>query len=72
MAFADQPAMSKERMWGLGVVALLHIGLGYAFVTGLALKAVKVIVAPIKAVEIADDKKPEEPPPPPLELPPLR
>lgn len=74
MAFADQPAMSKERMWGLGVVALLHIGLGYAFVTGLALKAVKVMVAPIEAVEIADDKKPEEPPPPPPkmdELPPF-
>ena len=74
MAFADQPAMSKERMWGLGFVALLHIGLGYAFVTGLALKAVKVLVAPIEAVEIKDEKKPEEPPPPPPkmdELPPF-
>lgn len=60
--------MSNQRMVGLGVVALLHVGLGYAFVTGLALKAVKVIVAPIEAVEIKDEKKPEEPPPPPPKL----
>ncbi len=60
--------MSNQRMVGLGIVALLHVFLGYAFVTGLALKAVKVIVAPIEAVEIKDEKKPDEPPPPPPKL----
>ena len=68
MAFADQQGMSTQRMMGLGFVALLHILLGYAFVTGLALKAIKKIVQPIEAVEVKDDVKPEEPPPPPPKL----
>lgn len=56
-------------MVSLGIVALLHVGLGYAFVTGLALKAVKVVTGPLEAVEIKEEKPPEEePPPPPPEL----
>jgi len=43
MAYADQ-GMSKGKMIGLGVAVFVHILLGYAFVTGLALKAVKTIV----------------------------
>lgn len=61
-------------MISLGVVALLHVGLGYAFVTGLALKAVKAIVNPLEAANIEEEKPPpEEPPPPPpkeVEIPP--
>lgn len=65
MAYADQK-MSNTRIVSLGVVALLHVLLGYAFVTGLALKVVKQIVAPIEAVQVKDEAPPpDEPPPPP-------
>lgn len=61
-------------MIALGIVALLHVGLGYAFVTGLALKAVKVLVDPLEAIDIKEEAPPpDEPPPPPpkeVEIPP--
>jgi protein TonB len=56
-------------------VALLHIFLGYAFITGLALKAVKAIVQPLETVNVKEEAPPpEEPPPPPpkdIEIPPF-
>lgn len=62
-------------MIALGLVALLHIFLGYAFVTGLALKAVKAIVQPLETVNVEEQAPPpEEPPPPPpkdIEIPPF-
>lgn len=74
MAYADE-GMSKNRMVAFGLVALLHVGLGYAFVTGLALKAVKAIVNPLETVNVKDEAPPpEEPPPPPpqeVEIPPF-
>lgn len=74
MAYADQ-GMSKNRMIALGIVALLHILLGYAFVTGLALKAVKAIVNPLETVNVEEEAPPpDEPPPPPpkdIEIPPF-
>ena len=67
--------MSTNRMVALGLVGLLHVGLGYAFVTGLALKAVKAIVNPIEAVNVKEEAPPpDEPPPPPpkdIEIPPF-
>lgn len=66
--------MSTNRMVALGLVGLLHVGLGYAFITGLALKAVKAIVNPIEAVNVKEEAPPpDEPPPPPpkdIEIPP--
>ena len=74
MAYANE-GMSKNRMIALGLVALLHVFLGYAFVTGLALKAVKAIVQPLETVNVEEDAPPpEEPPPPPpkdIEIPPF-
>jgi periplasmic protein TonB len=74
MAYADQ-GMSKNRMIALGLVALLHIFLGYAFITGLALKAVKAIVNPLETVNVKEEAPPpDEPPPPPpkdIEIPPF-
>lgn len=56
-------------MVSLGIVALLHVALGYAFVSGLALKAVKVVTGPLETFEVVEEKAPEEePPPPPPEL----
>lgn len=74
MAYADQ-GMSTNRMYALGVVALLHAFLGYAFITGLALKAVKAIVNPLETVNVKEEAPPpDEPPPPPpkeQEIPPF-
>jgi protein TonB len=56
-------------MVSLGIVALLHVFLGYAFVSGLALKAVKVVTGPLETFEVEEQAPPEEePPPPPPEL----
>lgn len=52
-------------MVALGVAALLHVFFGYALVTGLALKAVKVIVEPLETTNVEEQKPPEEEPPPP-------
>jgi periplasmic protein TonB len=74
MAYADE-GMSRNRMIALGLVALLHVFLGYAFITGLALKAVKAIVNPLETVNVKEEAPPpEEPPPPPpkdIEIPPF-
>lgn len=73
MAYADE-GMSKNRMVAFGAVAILHVLLGYAFVTGLALKAVKAIVNPLETVNVKEEAPPpDEPPPPPpkeVEIPP--
>jgi len=62
-------------MIALGVVAALHVLLGYAFMTGLAQKAIKAVAGPIEAVNIKEEAPPpEEPPPPPpkdIEIPPF-
>lgn len=61
-------------MIAFGLVALLHVFLGYAFVTGLALKAVKKLANTVEAVNVEEEAPPpEEPPPPPpkdIEIPP--
>lgn len=66
--------MSRGKIYGLGIAVLIHIFLGYAFITGLALKAVKVITGPLETVNIKEEAPPpEEPPPPPpkdIEIPP--
>ncbi|MGE5098095.1 MAG: energy transducer TonB, partial [Betaproteobacteria bacterium] len=52
------------------MVALLHIALGYALVTGLARRVVEVIKQPIETKIIEEIKKPppDVPPPPPPKL----
>lgn len=62
-------------MYALAAAVVVHIFLGYALITGLALKAIKHIVEPIKSVNIKDEAPPpDEPPPPPpkdVEIPPF-
>lgn len=68
MAYADQ-GISGKRLTSLAIVAALHVALGYAFVSGLALKAVKVVTGPLETFEVEEPAPPpEEPPPPPPEL----
>ncbi|ARS29558.1 energy transducer TonB [Sphingomonas sp. KC8] len=63
MAYADQ-SMSSRRVVAIGIVALLHAVIGYAFVTGLAYNVVKKVAQDLKTFDV------EEEPPPPEELPP--
>lgn len=64
MAYADQQ-MSGNRITALIIVALLHIALGYALVTGLAYEGAKNIVKRLTTVDVKEEVKKEEPPPPP-------
>lgn len=65
MAYADQ-SMSGNKIAALIVVALLHVVLAYALVTGLAYQGVKKVIQRVTTVNIEEEvKKEEEPPPPP-------
>ena len=63
MAYGDQK-MSGGKVVAIVIVALIHVALGYAFVTGLAYQYVK------KAQEKLNTFDVEEPPPPPPDEPP--
>lgn len=69
MSYADQPTMSTRKVVAIGLVALLHALLGYAFITGLAYNVVKKIAADTKVFDVAEEPPPPEetPPPPPPE-----
>lgn len=70
MSYADQK-MSGNRITALVIVAILHIVLGYALVTGLAYDVVKKAVQRVTTVDIKEEVKKEPPPPPKkLDLPP--
>jgi len=57
--------MSGNKLTALIVVAVLHIVVGYALVTGLAYEAFKKVKEVTAAINIEEEKPPEEPPPPP-------
>lgn len=72
MAYADQQ-MSGNRITAFIIVALIHVFVGYALVTGLAYEAAKKVIQKVTTVDIKEEEKKEEPPPPPpkkLETPP--
>ena len=64
MAYADQQ-MSGSRVVAIVIVALIHVALGYALVTGLAYSAIKKAVERVTTVDIEEPPPPEEEPPPP-------
>jgi len=65
MAYADQQ-MSGNKVIAIILVALIHVALGYALVTGLAYSAVKKAIERVTTVDIEEpEPEPEEPPPPP-------
>lgn len=74
MAYADQEEMTTGRIVSIGVVVLLHIGAGYALVTGLAYNAAKEAFEDLKTFDVQEEipEEVEEPPPPPekLDIPP--
>jgi protein TonB len=71
MAYADQK-MSGNRITALIIVALIHVVVIYALVTGLAYEAAKKVIQRVTTVDVKEEVKKEEPPPPPpkKELPP--
>ena len=70
MAYADQQ-MSGNRVVAIIIVALLHIALGYALITGLAVEAVNKVVERVTTVDVDEPPPPEEEPPPPPEQEPV-
>ncbi len=64
MAYADQQ-MSGNRVTALIIVAVIHIVLGYALVTGLAYEAAKKAIQKVTTIDIEEEVKKEEAPPPP-------
>jgi protein TonB len=68
MAYADQQ-MSGNRMVAIIIVALIHVALGYALITGLAYDVVNKVVERVTTVDIEEPPPPEEEPPPPEEMP---
>jgi protein TonB len=57
--------MSGNKITALVIVALIHVFVGYALVTGLAYEAAKKVMQKVTTVDIKEDKPKEEPPPPP-------
>ena len=68
MAYADQK-LSGNRVTALIVVAILHIILVYALVTGLAYSAFQKVKERVETFDVKEEKPPEEPPPPPPDQP---
>ena len=64
MAYANRRQMSSNRTAAIIVVAILHVLLGYALVTGLAYNVLKKATTDLKTFDVT------EPPPPPEEKPP--
>jgi len=64
MAYADQQ-MSGNKIIAIIIVALIHVALGYALITGLAYDVVKKAVERVTTVDIEEEVPEEEEPPPP-------
>ena len=59
MSYADQ-SMSGNRVTALIIVALIHILLIYALVTGLAYEGAKKLIQKVTTVDIKEEVKKEE------------
>jgi len=66
--YAQEQRNPGKHLVGFSMVIVLHLLLGYAFMTGLARKVIEVVKAPIETKIIEEVKPPpppETPPPPP-------
>ena len=66
MSYADQKT-SGNRITAIILVALIHVGVGYLFITGLAISAAKKVIERVTTIDIEEPPPPEpedEPPPP--------
>jgi protein TonB len=71
MSYAERKQMSSNRVVAIIVVALIHLVLGYALVTGLAYNVAKKAIEDLKTFDVEDEPPPppDEPPPPPEKVP---
>lgn len=70
MSYANRNQMSSNRTGAIIVVALIHVLLGYALVSGLAYNVVKQAAEDLKTFDVEEEPPPpEEKPPPPEETP---
>ncbi len=67
MSYLDQ-GMSPSKMWAIAIVALIHVLLGFAFVTGFANEFIKKTTQDLDVFEVEEPPPPEEEPPPPEEV----
>ena len=65
MNYARQQKDPTRQSIGFLVVILLHLGLGYAFISGLGHSAIEIIKQPLETKIIEEVKPPDTPPPPP-------
>lgn len=65
MSFAQQTPDPARHLLGFGLVVILHVGLAYGLMNGLASKAVEVFKKPLEVQILADLQPPPPPPPPP-------
>jgi protein TonB len=65
----EEPSMfSGRRGVALLVVILLHVIVGYAFYSGLAMRLAQTIIPPVEIAQIDKPKEVDKPPPPPPKL----
>ena len=64
MAYAQREQIGSNRIAAIVVVAIIHLALGYALITGLAYTVIQKTADNLKTFNV------EEPPPPPVEEPP--
>ena len=71
MSYANRREMGGNKTVPIVIVALLHVALGYALVSGLAYNVVKKAAEDLKTFDVEDEPPPppEEPPPPPEDTP---
>jgi len=69
MSYANRKEMGTNKTVAIIIVALIHVVLGYALVSGLAYNVVKQAAEDLKTFDVEDEPPPppEEPPPPPEE-----
>ena len=65
MSYANRKEMGSNRTAGIVVVALIHVALGYALVTGLAYNVIKKTAEDLKTFDVSEPPPPPEKPPPP-------
>ena len=70
MAYADH-SQSSSRTISIVIVALIHVVLGYAFVTGLGVQYIKKAAEQLNVIDVKEEPPPpeQEPPPPPPDQP---
>jgi protein TonB len=63
----QRPGAGQNRGFGLALVVLLHVLLGWALASGLARKAVEFVKKPIEMTIVPEEAPPPPPPPPKIE-----